>query len=119
MRKQNTSGHYFDVIGTSLGQSVALQEAQTATTTAGVAVEPILPQRCIHAKVTGTGAVSATVIVEVSLDNSTWITAGTITLSGTTSAADGFVMDAPWRYMRARISAISGTGATVNCWASY
>lgn len=116
MRKTNTSGHYFDVIGTSLGQTVALQEAQTATTTAGVAIEPIVGLRVFHAKVVGTGAVTATVIVEVSLDNSTWLTAGTITLSGTTSAADGFVMDAPWRYVRARISAISGTGATVNCW---
>lgn len=116
MRKSNTSGHYFEAISTSIGQTVALQTDMTATTTAGVAIEPILPVRVFHAKVVGTGAVTATVIVEVSLDNTTWITAATITLSGTTSAADGFTMDAPWRYVRARISAISGTGATVNCW---
>jgi hypothetical protein len=116
LRKSNTSGHYFEAVSTSIGQTIALQTDQTATTTAGVAIEAILPQRVFHAKVVGTGAVTATVIVEVSLDNSTWNTAGTITLSGTTSAADGFVMSAPWRYTRARISAISGTGATVNCW---
>ena len=43
---------------------------------------------------------------------------GTITLSGTTSAtaptlSDGFTTVAPWRYVRAVVSGISGTGATV------
>lgn len=39
---------------------------------------------------------------------------GTITLSGTTINADGFTTAAPWRYVRANITAISGTGAAVN-----
>jgi hypothetical protein len=43
---------------------------------------------------------------------------GTITLTGTTTAAapsvsDGFTTASPWRYVRAVLSAISGTGATV------
>jgi hypothetical protein len=42
------------------------------------------------------------------------MTMGTITLSGTTSATDGFVSDEPWAYHRANVTAISGTSATVN-----
>ena len=43
---------------------------------------------------------------------------GTITLSGTTSAtapilSDGFTTTAPWRYCRAVVTNITGTGATV------
>lgn len=39
---------------------------------------------------------------------------GTITLNGTTSATDGFTTSAAWRYVRAVVSNITGTGATVN-----
>ena len=73
-----------------------------------------------QASVTGTGAVTATVVMQVSNEEaaylgttSNWITLGTITLSGTTTATDGFTTDAPWRYVRAGVTAISGTGATV------
>ena len=38
---------------------------------------------------------------------------GTITLSGTTTATDGFTTIAPWRWVRVNVTAISGTGATV------
>lgn len=43
---------------------------------------------------------------------------GTVTLSGTTSAtapalSDGFTTTAPWRYVRAVVTNITGTGATV------
>lgn len=63
--------------------------------------------------VVGTGAVTATVKIEVSNDDSNWLTLATITLSGTTSATDGFASDAPWAYRRANVTAISGTGAAV------
>jgi hypothetical protein len=44
-----------------------------------------------------------------------WITAGTITLTlGTTVTSDGFAINAPWKWARAWISAISGTDGTVN-----
>ena len=74
------------------------------------------PNTGIQATVNGTGAVATTVVIEVSNDgvNAVATPAGTIALSGTTSASDGFVMDAAWKFVRARISAISGTGATVN-----
>ena len=71
--------------------------------------------RTIDAKVVGTGAVTATVIIYVSNTGASndWIVAGTITLSGTTSDVDGFTMRAKWPYMIANVSAISGTGAAV------
>ncbi len=66
-----------------------------------------------QATVSGTGAVSATVVIEFSNDGVGWVEGATITLSGTTSDSDGFVSDAPWVYARANLSAISGTGAAV------
>lgn len=65
------------------------------------------------ANVSGTGAVSATVLVEVSNNNRHWITLATITLSGTSSASDGLVSDEVWQYVRGNVTAISGTAATV------
>jgi len=73
------------------------------------------PYTAIQATITGTGVVSATVIIDVSNDgvNAVSTSLGTITLSGTTSNSDGFVTQAPWKYMRARITGITGTNATV------
>ncbi|MCK5611366.1 hypothetical protein KAR91_56370 [Candidatus Pacearchaeota archaeon] len=76
--------------------------------------------RTYQAKVVGTGAVTATVVIEGSNDtqavvaNKTWVLLGTITLSGTTSDTDGFGSVLPWQETRARITAVSGTDATVN-----
>ncbi|MCK5610042.1 hypothetical protein KAR91_49670 [Candidatus Pacearchaeota archaeon] len=72
-------------------------------------------QRTFSAKVVGTGAVTATIILMVSNtgDADDWATAATITLSGTTSDSDGFAMNAKWAYTKANISAISGTDAAV------
>ncbi len=94
--------------------------ATTATVTGG-AIYKDAPKSAIDAAVVGTGAVAATVVIDCSngaLDAAgaiIWNTTplGTITLSGTTSAADGFTTDAPWKYIRGRVTAISGTGATV------
>lgn len=75
--------------------------------------------------VTSAGAGSATIIIEASNKaspatgtNVDWTTLGTITLTlSTTQTNDGFVSQAPWRHVRARVSAISGTDATVNAFA--
>lgn len=83
------------------------------TTTTGTAVDCWLSTRSIQAKVVGTGAVTATVLVEVSNDEAVYLTLGTITLSGTTSAADGFAISPSFRTIRASVTAISGTGAAV------
>ena len=72
--------------------------------------------RVYKATVTGTGAVAATIVIygnDVE-SNSGGVALGTITLSGTTSASDGFASNAPWAYVYADLTAISGTGAKVN-----
>lgn len=68
---------------------------------------------------TTSGAGAATVTVQVSNvptpGANDWITIGTITLTlGTTSTTDGFVSIAAWENVRGNITAISGTGASVN-----
>lgn len=64
---------------------------------------------------TSTGAGSATVLIEASLDNTNWFTVDTLslTLATTVSNDDGNSV-VPYPYIRARISAISGTDATVS-----
>lgn len=80
------------------------------------------PQTTYQAIVSGTGAVTATVVIEYSnsVDPITGVgtavstVGGTITLSGTSPQSDGFTTsNAPWKFHRARVTAISGTGATV------
>jgi hypothetical protein len=71
----------------------------------------------IHIRESGTGAVTATVVVYVSNTNvsTDWLTLGTFSLSGTTTVTDGFAFSARWKYIRAGVTAISGTSATINC----
>lgn len=66
---------------------------------------------------TSAGAGAAVVQVEASNDGDNWINLGTInhTLS-TTNDTGGFASDAAWRYVRARVESISGTGASVTVW---
>lgn len=85
------------------------------STGAGNFVYKDAPKATFQAIVSGTGAVTATVTIEYSNDgvNACSTVGGTITLSGTTSSTDGFTSDAPWKYVRANVTAVSGTGATV------
>jgi uncharacterized protein with ACT and thioredoxin-like domain len=92
------------------------------STTTNQASSPIYkesPYGTFQAIVTGTGAVTATIAVQVSNEADTfngikanWITMGTITLTGTTTATDGFTTICPWRYVRANVTNVTGTGAT-------
>ena len=59
---------------------------------------------------------SSTILIQVCNQEDTfngvkanWITMGTITLAGTTTATDGFTTVAPWRYVRANVTAISAS----------
>ncbi len=67
--------------------------------------------RTYQATVRGTGAVSATVLIEVTNEtpNGTeaWVLLGTISLSGTDIASAGFPSQTAWRHARARCTAIS------------
>ena len=57
---------------------------------------------------------AATVKIQVSNDGTNWIDLGTITLTLATSASsDGLSAFAAWAYVRANVTAISGTDATV------
>lgn len=91
-------------------KTVALFSAKEDTGISAV-VEPWGTRRTVQASLSGTGAVSATVIVQVSNDNVLFLDLGTIAVSGTTTASAGLAMDAAWRYMRVDLSAISGTSA--------
>lgn len=94
--------------------SVTKLLTDSITTDTGALIPVNCGKRTFQANVVGTGAVTATVVIEVSNDGTNVVTLGTIGLSGTTTAVDGFASDASWAFVRARISAISGTGATVN-----
>lgn len=81
------------------------------------------PYSTFQATVVGTGAVTATVNIECTNQVDAtgapthWCATpmGTITLSGTTSVSDGFTTAAPWKFVRAVVSNVTGTGATVTC----
>lgn len=81
----------------------------------GLAVKVNLPNRTFQAVVSGTGTVSATVVVEVSNDGVNFMPLGTITLTGTSPQTDGFPHNAKYNYVRGNLTAISGTGAVVSC----
>ena len=74
------------------------------------------PDAAIQVLLTGTGAVTATVIIDVSNDgvNACATPAATITLSGASPQSDGFAtQNASWKFVRLRVTAITGTGAAV------
>jgi hypothetical protein len=97
--------------------TLVLQNAQTATNT-GTSYELWGTKWAFQAYgSTSAGSGSATILIQVSnVDtDAAYITMGTITLTlGTTVTADGFASDAPWKFVRAKVSAISGTNASVN-----
>lgn len=106
-----------------------MSSVQLLTDATGTGAGGPYSPRCINRTfqamgTTSSGSGSATIIIEAS-DKATpatgtnvdWTTLGTITLTlGTTQTNDGFVSYASWRWVRARVSAISGTGATVNAY---
>jgi hypothetical protein len=65
---------------------------------------------------TTAGAGAATIVIEATNDITwPWLTLGTLTLTlGTVATTDGLAVLASWKYVRARLSAISGTGAKVS-----
>lgn len=112
-------------VGTSHAETMSSVQILTSATATGSG-EKHSP-RCINRTFQGMGTTSAgagaaTILIEASdkaspveSTNVDWITLGTITLTlGTTQTNDGFVSYASWRWIRARVSAISGTDGTVN-----
>lgn len=69
---------------------------------------------------TSSGAGACTVALDGSNDGVNWINFGSISLTlSTTAATDGGVFSAPWFNVRAYVSAISGTGASVSVYMGY
>ena len=69
-----------------------------------------------QATVNGTsGTVTATIDIEVSNNEEDWISMATISLSASAPVADsdGFASNASWAFVRANLTAITGTGASV------
>lgn len=83
---------------------------------ATIDVPAILCTRSLVATITGTGAVSATIIYEVSNDNGVnWAARLQFSLSGTEANADsGVDQHAPFSSVRARVLNLSGTNAAVS-----
>lgn len=97
-------------------QTTTLMSAVTTVST-GTAIGVPGVYRVVRAKVTGSGAVSASVDIYGTAggDNTTTLGTliGTIALTGTTSDADSLVVNAQYPEMFANVTAISGTSAAV------
>lgn len=90
-----------------------LLENKTATG-AGTAYAMVGKRTFQATGTTTSGSGAATVKIQVSNDASNWLDLATISLTlSTTAASDGLAADAPWGYVRANVTAISGTGASV------
>lgn len=89
----------------------------SATATGAGEIFPALITRTFHGYgTTASGSGSADIDIQVSNDGLSWITAGTIQLHSlaTSVTADGLAVTVPWKYVRANVTAISGTGASVS-----
>lgn len=89
---------------------------KSASIKAGDRFTPKTIYRTFQGVVRGTGAVSATIRIEASneaIEPRAWMLLGTITLSGNDVVADGFSSLTSWEYVRANLTAISGTGTVV------
>lgn len=98
-----------NALATAATSDVMLQATTAPATGDRVSDKPL--NRTYQATVSGTGAVSANVIIEASNDLSGWVQLGTIAPSGTDLASAGIVSQTMWRHVRARCTAISGTNA--------
>ncbi|HUM37176.1 MAG TPA: hypothetical protein PLQ85_09925 [Anaerolineae bacterium] len=88
--------------------------AAVTATGAGAATADAGNPPSFTATVAGTGAVSATVQIRArNTASGQWVLLGTITLSGTTTASDGFAALTRYMEYQANVTAISGTGAAV------
>lgn len=121
--------HQVDATGTSVpagttSEPISVSQGAVTTTTllnavtvtgAGTAAQPVGTDKTFHASgTTSSGSGAATVLVQVSNDNTNWLTLGTIGLTlGTAATSDGFASRARWKYVRGNVTAISGTTATV------
>ena len=86
------------------------------TTGAGNSFEPWGDTRTYGATGVCDDSGTAVISIEVRNDsNAAWILMGTITITlSPTASGDGFSSIVPWKYVRARITSLSGTNATIS-----
>ena len=72
------------------------------------------PSLTAQGVITGTGAVTATVEIEGSLDSTNWFPISTLSLTGTTTDTKHAVSTVNAAFIRADMTAITGTAATVD-----
>lgn len=98
-------------------KTVTLLDAVTSTGASTTNNKILNTNRTFFAVGTVTaGAGSATILIQASNDNSNWILLDTISLQIASSASAGigaYIDTSAWKYIRANVSAISGTDATV------
>ena len=103
-------------VGPSGGQAAiyTLLNAETGVVTGPDTLVAGSGPRSYTVLLEGTGAITATVYVDVSADGITWVLARyTFTLSGTASVIDWFTPSESWPHVRGRVGARTGTGAAV------
>lgn len=105
------------VAGPNKNMAVKILNAATGTG-AGEIHEPFGTSWTIQATgTTSAGAGSSTTQIQLSDDGVNFVLFCTITLTlSTTSSTDACAIDAAWRYVRANVTAISGTGAQTTVW---
>ncbi len=91
----------------------------TTNATGDVFKDFTAPGATFQGVITGTGVVSCTVSIEGSLDNTNFINLGDLTLSGTTTATDGFVNQGEWLFYRATTTLVTGTVSNITVMMSY
>lgn len=78
------------------------------------------PKKAVIVNITGTsGAQTASVNIEVSNNGTQWGVLSTLSMSGTSTDTKQYIVDGPFFYVRANVTAITGTGAKVNATLAY
>ncbi len=114
---------HFGVVNASetRSQSVTILNAATATGAGSQFGVPEAEKTFHVSGFTTAGAGSATVKIQVSNDlTKPWVDLATVTLTlGTTPVSDGFATQSSWLWVRANVTALSGTGASVSASLGY
>ena len=101
--------------GVAQGSTITLASAVTTVSTQAQ-VNVAINEKTIECYLTGTGTISATVLVYGAHTNrnTDGTLLGTLSPSGTTTAVDSIEVNTPWPYMWSDTTAISGTSASHN-----
>ncbi len=99
---------------------ITLLSAATGTGAGSSSVIPIYTggNGVVQVVLSNTTTPTATVDVEVSLDGTNWVVFHTFSLT-TAGESQGVQVNEPWVYIRANVTAISGTSASVDAYSNW